>query len=257
MTDFIAVLQVLLELCLALGRESGRWLMEPLLTAICLTCAYTVIHVTREGGLAAGLRAAFLENDAAKAERRRVEEQMNMQSELRRFAAAHRLIDQLLETMLARANGASRVRLNVIHNGISGLTGVDLLRYDVTNGVAAPGRSVGESVVNQPLSDWADFLPQLLSGTCSMHHVCELKAAAIRARFSKFGATSLLVCPASDVQGKTVGAIFVFWDGADQVPDGDALRKLMGAGQHLGAQVAAVLDLQGPPPWPTMEQAEG
>ncbi|OIQ74482.1 hypothetical protein GALL_438680 [mine drainage metagenome] len=87
-----------------------------------------------------------------------------MQTELHQFAAANKLIDQLLETMLVRAGGASRVRLNVIHNGVTGLTGTGLLRYDVTNSVAAPGRLAGAAVTNQPLSDWSDFLPALLAG---------------------------------------------------------------------------------------------
>src|SRR5208337_5667360 len=95
-----------------------------------------------------------------------------------------------------------------------------------------------------------DFLPSLLAGQCSFHRTAELRVAALRARFESFGATSVLVCPAADVQGKTVGAIFVLWDGTDPVPAGAEMRALMVAEQHLGAQVAAVLDLQGPPPWP-------
>lgn len=257
MIELIALFRVLLELFVHLGRTSGRKLLQPMLTAACLTGAYTAIHVSREGGVIAGVRAAFLDNESVKIERRRLEEQGILQLELRQFAAANKLIDQLLETMLARATGASRVRLNVIHNGVSGLTGTGLLRYDATNGVAAPGRFAGATETNQPLSDWSDFLPPLLAGQCSFHRIGELHGVSIRARLQSLGATSVLVCPAADVQGRTVGAIFVIWDGNDTAPEGDDLHRLMAAGQHLGGQIAAVLDLQGPPPWPTLTAAGG
>jgi hypothetical protein len=257
MIEVLALFRVLVELFVDLGRISGRKLVQPMLTAACLTGAYTAIHITREGSLTAGVRVAFLDGESAKTERHRSEEQTMLQTELRQFAAANKLIDQLLGSMLARATGASRVRLNVIHNGVTGLTGTGLLRYDVTNSVAVAGRLSGSAVSNQPLSDWSDFLPALLAGQCSLHRIGDLHTVAIRARFETFGAASVLVCPAADVQGKTVGAIFIFWDGNDPVPDGDDLRRLMAAGQHLGAQIAAVLDLQGPPPWPSLVPAGG
>jgi hypothetical protein len=257
MIEVLALFRVLLELFADFGRSSGRKLVQPMLTAACLIGAYTAIHVTKEGSLTAGVRVAFLDSESTKSERRRSEEQTMLQTELRQFSAANKLIDQLLESMLTRAGGASRVRLNVIHNGVTGLTGTGLLRYDVTNSVASAGRLAGSAVSNQPLSDWSDFLPVLLSGQCSFHHIAGLHSVSLRARFDTFGATSVLVCPAADVQGKTVGAIFIFWDGNDPIPDGEDMRRLMAAGQHLGAQIAAVLDLQGPPPWPSLALTGG
>jgi hypothetical protein len=88
-----------------------------------------------------------------------------------------------------------------------------------------------------------------------MHRVGELRAVSIRARFEALGATTVLACPAADVQGKMVGAIFILWDSTDPVPEGAELRRLTAAGQHLGGQIAAVLDLQGPPPWPALSHA--
>lgn len=249
LADLLALFREVYELCAWLGRRTGQKLFQPMMTALCVTLAYASIHVTREGSLTEGVRVAFLDNEADRSERRRLEEQTAMQTELRQFAAANRLIDQLLLSMLGRATGASRVRLNVIHNGVSGLTGTGLLRYDVTNGVAAPGRLAGVAVVNQPLSEWSDFLPALLSGQCAMIKVAAMQAVSLRARFEAFGASNFLACPAADVQGKTVGAIFIFWDGAEPVPDGEGLRQLMADGLRLGAQVAAILDLRGPAPF--------
>lgn len=249
MTDFLALFRAILDICLHTGRSSGRRLAQPVMTAICLTCVYTAIHVSQEGGVLAGLRAAFLDNEASRSERKRIEEEAHLQGELHQFVTANRLIDQLLVTMLSRASGASRVQLTVIHNGVTGLTGTGLLRYDVANSAAAPGRAAGESVANRPLSDWNDFLPNLLAGQCSFHHVADLQAASSKARFEALGASALLVCPAGDVQGKIVGAIFVFWDQNDPVPDEQGLRAIMTDGQHLGGQIAAILDLRGPAPW--------
>ena len=261
MIETLALFRMVLDLCIHLGRHSGRRLLQPMLTAICVTWIYAAIHVTQEGGIVPGLRAAFLDNEAARSERRRLEEQTMLQGELRQFVAANKLIDQLLSAMLSRAPGASRVQLNVIHNGVTGLTGTGLLRYDQANSVAAPGRSAGAPFANQPLSDWNDFLPTLLAGECSFHRVPDLRAASMRARFEALGAAAALVCPAGDVQGKIVGAIFIYWDINDPIPDAGTLHVLIGEGKHLGGQIAAILDLRGDlrglPPWSEAMPREG
>jgi hypothetical protein len=248
MLDIIAAFQAVLEIILALGRLSGRKLLQPMLTAICLTGAYTAVHVGQEGSLVAGFRTAFLDGETARLARHRIEAQATLQEELRQFVAANKLINQILESIMLRAPGASRASLSVIHNGVTGMTGVGLLRYDDTNGVAAPGRLAATVVTNQPLSDWSDFLPDLLAGDCTFRRTSELRGLSLRARLESYGVTSLLVCPAADVQGKTVGAIFVMWDAHDQLPDASQIQTLLEAGQHLGSQIAAVLDLRGPSP---------
>ncbi|HEX2941375.1 MAG TPA: hypothetical protein VHO91_10030 [Rhodopila sp.] len=250
MIEILTLFRTVLGLCLQLGRASGRKLIQPVLTAACVTGVYTGVHVMQERGVVTGLRAAFLDNEFSRSERRRSEERAILQSELRQFVTANRLTEQLLRAMLARASGASRVQLDVIHNGVTGLTGTGLLRYDLTDSIARPGRAAGNAVTNQPLSDWIDFLPSLLADKCSFHHVDALRSAAIQARLQALGAIATLVCPAGDVQGRVVGAIFVIWDTNDPVPDAVSLRALMAEGQHLGGQIAAILDLRGPPPWP-------
>jgi hypothetical protein len=249
MLEFLGIARAILALSVDVFRLYRRNLVQPLMTAILLTAAYAVVHVSQEGNISDGLRSAFLDNDASREERHRQEVQATLQAELQQFAAASKLIDQHLETILSRA-GASRVRLSVIHNGVTGLTGTGLLRYDVINSVAAPGRSAGAPVQNQPLSDWGEFLPDLLTGQCVMLRVSDLRSISLRARFESFGATNIMVCPAADVQGKAVGGVFTFWDGSDQVPQGQELHDLMSEARHVGAQIATVLDLRGPPPWP-------
>lgn len=245
LAELLALFREVYDLCACLGRRTGQRVFQPMLTALFVTLAYASIHVTQEGSLNEGIRAAFLDNETTRAERRRLEEQTTMQAELRQFAAANKLIDQLLVSLLDKAHGASRIRLNVIHNGVSGLTGVGLLRYDATNSVAAPGRLAGAPVVNQPLSEWNDFLPGLIAGQCVMLPIDDMQSVSLRARFAGFGATHVMACPAADVQGKMLGAILIFWDGAEPVPEGADLHRLMSEGLRLGSQVAAVLDLRG------------
>jgi hypothetical protein len=94
----------------------------------------------------------------------------------------------------------------------------------------------------------------VIVGQCSFHRVADLSAASLRARCEGAGATRLLVCPNADVQSRVVGAVFIFWDGANRTPTDSDLQALMAVEQHLGAQIATVLALQGPPPWPSKAQ---
>ncbi|HVY16154.1 MAG TPA: hypothetical protein VHB27_13095 [Rhodopila sp.] len=248
MIDIIALLEALFSLIRTIGRLSGRKLSQPMLTAICLTFAYTAVHVGQEGSFLAGVRTAFLDNETARQDHRRIEEQATLQQELRQFVASNKVINQILESIMLHAPGASRASLSVIHNGVTGMTGSGLLRYDDTNSVAAPGRMPALVVTNQPLSDWSDLLPNLLTGDCTFRRTIDLRSSALRTRFDTYGVTSVLVCPAADVQNRIVGAIFVTWDAHDDVPDAEQVRSLMEAGHHQGAQIAAVLDLRGPSP---------
>jgi hypothetical protein len=245
MLDIIALFRALLELIFDLGRVSGRKLLQPMLTAICLTGAYTAVHVGQEGSLGAGFRTASLDGESARLEHHRIEALATLQEELRQFVAANKLINQILESIMLRAPGAPRASLSVIHNGVTGMTGVGLLRYDDANSVAAAGRLAATVVSNQPLSDWSDFLPDLLAGDCTFRRTANCEACRC-ARLESYGVTSLLVCPAADVQGRTVGAIFFIWDAHDQSPDASQIQALLEAGQHQGSQIAAVLDLRGP-----------
>jgi hypothetical protein len=246
MLDYVTVIRFLLALARGLGRSTRQQLTQPLVTVAFLIAAYAAIHIGQEGSVSLGLRAAFIDNDASRLERSRLDRQLVLQTELKQFAAANALIGQHLEFLLAHAAGASRVRM-----GVTGLTGTSLLRYDVTNIVAAPGRALGPSVQNAPLSDLGDFLPAMLAGQCALRHVSELRAGPMLVGLLSLGVSAVLACPAADVEGKLVGALLMSWDGSDAPPGGAELLSLMDIGHHIGAQVAAVLDLEGPPPWPT------
>ena len=173
-----------------------------------------------------------------------------LQAELRRTAETDKLINQLLAALLARAPTAARVRLGVVHNGVTGVTGMALLRFDITNAVAGPGHSVGTMVINQPLSDWNVFLPALIAGKCQLGATSDELNVALRARLDALGAGAYMACPVIDIQGRMLGAVFMTWDVRDPPPVGEALRSLMDFASTICIQIASALDLRGHLPWP-------
>lgn len=245
MTELLTAVRTIAFIISQIRLINFKVLVQPVLTACMLSGFYITGHIVREGSVAEGLHMAFLDNERLRNERQRKMEDAIVQAELHYFVEANRLIDQLLESALQRAKSAARARLDIIHNGVTGLTGIGLLRYDVTHSVAAAGRSTGALVANRPMSEWTDFLPALLAGQCVINHSGELRSAAVRARFDAMGVANFLVCPAADVQGKLLGAVFVLWDQSDQLPPPDELAALMANCRQIGAQIAAVLDLRG------------
>lgn len=193
---------------------------------------------------------AFVDTRAFRTEHLRDLEAALLPTELHQSAQSDRLIEQLLRTLLVAAPAAARVRLDVVHNGVTGVTGTALLRYDVTNTVAAPGHATGQMVLNLPLSDWNESLPALLAGKCQIGEVAEAVSIALRARLEAMGAGAFLSCPVVDVQGRLLGAVFVQWDVHDAPPSGDSLQMLMDRAINVGAQIASALDLRTPQPSP-------
>jgi hypothetical protein len=167
---------------------------------------------------------------------------------LRRSAVADQLIEQLMTALLQRAPQAARVRLGVIHNGITGLTGTALLRVDITNAVAGAGHSVGPLSVNQPLSEWTGFLPALLAGKCDFHATQDEQNMVIRAQLTAMGAGWFMACPVTDIQGRMLGGVSVTWDERDMPPVGEAMQSLMEFATSICVQIAAALDLLGRSP---------
>ena len=248
MSDILGTLKALLDFMNTLGRPARTALLQPLATVLLLLALYAGWHIQDEGSVVSGLRVAFLDTRASRAQRDRDLEAAILRAELYQAAESDKLIGQLLTALLHRAPHAARVRLGVIHNGISGVTGIGLLRYDVTNAVAAPGHVQGENMQNQPLSEWSELLPNLLAGHCQMTMVAQLTNLVSRARLEAMGAMSVLACPVADIHGALLGSVFVLWDTGDVPPQGTQLNDLMEYAQRIGGQIAAALDLRVPKP---------
>lgn len=251
MLDIVRLIRTVLELLLSLGQPLRILLLQPLITVAMLLFIYAGWHVRDEGSISDGLRVAFIDTTANRAQHARELEAANLQAELRQSAATDKLISQLLAALLVRAPLAARVQLGVVHNGLSGVTGVTLLRFDIINAVTAAGHSGGEPVQNQPLSDWAEFLPALVAGRCQMGVTTDEPNLALRARLEALGAGTFMACPVIDIEGRMLGGLFVTWDVRDAPPTGAVLQSLMDYAKVIGIQVASALDLRGgraPPP---------
>jgi hypothetical protein len=223
----------------------GAALVQPLITVGMLLFLYAGWHVRDEGAVGAGLRVAFVNTRAYRIDHEHEREAAMLQTELHYAADTDKLIDESLAGLLGYAPLAARVQLGVVHNGVTGVTGVALLRYDVTNSVAAPGKTVGALLLNQPLSDWNNFLPVLLGGRCYLGFIAEQPNPALRARFEGLGAGTVMACPVIDSRNRMLGALFVTWDVRDLPPTGDTLQAVMKHALAVGAQIASALDLRG------------
>ena len=228
----------------AAWRALGRLCLQPLVTAIILSVFYAGFFVVREGSIGSGLRTAFLDSRAAIATRERDIQAAMMQAELRHAAASDVLISQLLQSLLAKAPGAARVRLGVIHNGITGLTGMSLLKFDITNSIAAPGRASGDLVANDPLSGWAGFLGKLLAGDCTQYATADLAPSPEEERLERLGGGAILVCPVTDIRNQMLGALFLQWDRPADVPASETRDATIAAAKLAGSHLATALDLK-------------
>lgn len=201
---------------------------------------YAGWHIVHEHSFLEGLRVAFFESYADQAKHKA----KAMQDELHAVAASDRIIHQHLKNVLDRFPGTSRVRLAVIHNGISGLTGVGMLRFDVIHGVAAPGRDIGIMVANQPLSEWIDYLGTLLTGQCAFVNSVAVHPLSARIRMEELGMQAFLVCPTVNAQNMTLGAVFASWDKNDTLPSAELLTTMMTEMKSTASQVAVALDMR-------------
>jgi hypothetical protein len=219
------------------------------LTAALLTILYAGYHVIHESSVARGLWVAFFETNAGRAIRLREREDAILQAEMRQLAEANRVIDRLLESLLDKTRNVARVRLDVVHNGVTGVTGLGLLRYDTTNAIAGAGHAPGPLVQNRPLTEWGGFLRDMLEGHCQLYVPDELRSSALRGRLETLNVGTILVCPVIDVQERLLGGVFMLWDTGTRTPEGPDLEALMTKAQLVGRQVASVLDLRGVERW--------
>jgi len=249
MLEIVRLVRSILEMLLSLSQPLRVMLVQPLITVGLLLFLYAGWHVRDEGSLSAGLRVAFVDTRAYRAEHQRDLETSVLQTQLHQAAHTDRLIDRLLEALLEHAPNASRVRLDVFHNGVLGVTGTALLRYDVTNAVAARGHSVGALVVNRQLSDLSGLLPALLAGKCQVGLVAQEPNVEFRARLEELGAVSFMACPVVDVLDRLLGAVLVQWDANDGRPVGDAMQAVMDHAKYVAGQIASALDLRTPLPF--------
>ena len=243
LAELLAVLKSLIDLATVHGvRRIGRTLATPFLTLLMLIATYTSYHIIRERSISAGFQVAFLASQEDIEVQARLVRAAVLQAALQQSLVTESLINQLVQVALNDAPTAARAQLGVIHDGVTGLTGVDLLKFDITNALASPGRVAGDLTQDEPLSAWSDYLPQLMAGHCAMLDTSKIINSPGRARLLQLGAVAFLACPVTDVRNRILGALFIQWDARDGVPNGEALETLSKNAINLGAQIASALD---------------
>ena len=160
LAELLAVLKSLIDLATVHGvRRIGRTLATPFLTLLMLIATYTSYHIIRERSISAGFQVAFVASQEDIEVQARLVRAAVLQAALQQSLVTETLINQLVQVALHDAPTAARAQLGVIHDGVTGLTGVDLLKFDITNALASPGRVAGDLTQDEPLSAWSDFLP--------------------------------------------------------------------------------------------------
>jgi hypothetical protein len=242
--EILELIKTLLQLAGVGGARLRAMLIQPVLTVLIIAVLFVGWHVLREANLRAGLHAALYDTEPGREVPPRTVELAIAQADLRQLARSDRLITQLLESLLRRAPTAARTALGVIHNGVTGLTGIKLMRFDLVHTVVAPGRLSGPKLMNEPLSEWEDRLPFLLQGQCYVAPIGQERNDITRARLEGMGAAFVLACPVTGVRGALLGSVALIWDNSDPPPTGEELRLLTRDAKAIGAQIASVLDLR-------------
>lgn len=229
LADLIAIIR-LLRIVGAAAPAILVTLRGPVLTIVLLAALLMSVLTAREGGVRPAVRLLLEKPRTADA----------MQVELRTVARRDEVLERLMEAVLAKAPTAGRVRLAVIHNGEVGLTGVGLLRFDITHATANPGYTVGPLVTNGPLSDWNAYLTKFLAAECVSSGLEDM-ASEERARMVDLGVSWRLGCPLMDIQGRLLGGLFITWPVGAALPDDAAMRALGDATKLVAAQIAAAM----------------
>lgn len=203
------------------------------------------LNIVRERDLVRGLEVAFVDSHHQTMVREADTHSAVLQDELRRVSESNELIHKIMDAMMKSAPGADRARFAVFHNGISGLTGIGLLRYDIIVSVAGSGRNEGDLEQNRPLEEWSSFLPELLSGKCAWVDTDTIRNISARARMEEMGVKTFNACPVVDSFNRMLGAVSVYWSRGDGAPPDQSVREELSA-QNLQAasRIAGAMELR-------------
>lgn len=245
MFDWVAMTRSALAWFSEMGQNVKMAVLNAAMTMFMFCIMFAMWNIYMVGGnVALGLSNAISNPLATISTRSDQAKSTMMQVELKEVARSEALISKILHIILDQVPTASRVRLALIHNGISGLTGISMLRFDIINEDAAPGHAPGILEQNQPLSQWADPLKNMLSGNCYMYYTDKDVNAASRARSESLNIRQAYACPVTDPLGQMLGGLFVSWDNGSPVPTPQMLIDIDFRLKLATAQIATALDLR-------------
>lgn len=217
--------------------------LQALVTCIMAMVIYFGWWAIQDNSVSQGFYDAFVQSKRGTAEQIREAQVALIQARLKQTAQSDILISQHMQALLAEIPGAFRIRLAIIHDGVTGVTGIDLMRFDITNAVVTPGHTTGPMLQNEPLNEWSKFLPSLIDGKCELG-LSENAAPMLRDRLNDLGVFATMVCPIIDVRNQLLGALFIHWDRSGIIPTDVVLKTIKAQAIDIGHQIAATLDLE-------------
>lgn len=225
-------------------------LLQAVITIFIFGVFYLGFYVVREEGFIKGFDAAFFQSTAYRDLAHRNSEQTSsiMQMELRVAAATDALIEGLMAEFIRIHTGVARQRLAVFHNGVVGLSGMAIIKADVLNVKAAPGRSVGEFTRNSPISEWSDMMPAILQHSCYFSATKDRPIGPPRSQLEALGVGYMVACPVVDVKNRVLGILFTDYDGQDHpaVPDTPEEQKaIIPDFRAMTSQIASAWSVRG------------
>jgi len=151
----------------------------------------------------------YIEN--YKAQTIRSDNQNLIQKMLDNTQAQNSFIDSEIKKTLSLLPHAVRIRVAMIHIPPTGI-----LEYDVINAVANEGYNIGEILHNHPMTEWKDFLNDLLLGKCITLKTEDATEQNLKSRMKELKISYMIACPIFDDNHRLLGGLFVNW--SDEQP---------------------------------------
>lgn len=138
------------------------------------------------------------------------------QYDLTRTHEENQYIDAALADLLKSNTQPILARIALIHNGVNlpNQSQTSLFRWDITNQRSALNFHEPAMIVDRPLSEWRDYIGDMMDNICSYIVVDAMNDNDARARLQNLGISSFLVCPLVNKNNELLGGLFVSWNGS-------------------------------------------
>jgi hypothetical protein len=206
-----------------------------------------------EDGFFKGIKVEFLTTREQRARDEAEARRRDLALAVRLEAVSSREISDSIGRLLG-ATGADRVHVTMVHDGTFNLAMSHLMRADIIAAVAEDGIYHADSVVNEPLAEWHDFLPEMVLGEgckfvatgrgmvpVARRDAPVLTSPALQARMQKADITAFVACKIESPRAEFLGGLFVLYNTTHPPPDSLAhvLTEMRIAAAAIGAVMVA------------------
>lgn len=122
-----------------------------------------------------------------------------------------KLVNNELTSLLETVPNVTQVRIGLIHQRRDPRDDLPEYLFDVAFVKTKANYTPALTVTNVPLTQWRDYLVDLVDNRCPFVEVQKMQDAGVKERLAKVKANSFLGCPLLDAHGYLIGAVFVLW----------------------------------------------